>query len=113
MTDKDAIQGTAEILGARTTVTFEELCLACRVDADWVGQLIDEGVIEPIGAAQREWHFASASIVRVAKAKRLHRDLSINAPGLALALDLLDQIEELRVRLKSAQAEANASTEAR
>ena len=76
-------------------------CLACNVDAKWIAELVEYGVIEPISPTGSDWQFASVSIVRVAKAKRLERDLSLNPPGVALALDLLQEIEELRSRLKT------------
>ena len=63
-------------------------------------ELVEHGVIEPIGQARSDWRFASISIVRVAKAKRLGRDLELGPSGLALVLELLDQIDELRSRLE-------------
>jgi chaperone modulatory protein CbpM len=53
-------------------------------------------VIEPVGQTRSGWQFTTLSIVRVAKAKRLERDLGLNLPGVALALDLLDQLDEMR-----------------
>ena len=79
-------------------------CLSCNVDADWVIELVEHGVVEPVGVDRTQWRFASISVVRVAKAKRLQRDLSINPPGVALALDLLDQIDDLRARLRLLQS---------
>ena len=113
MTGKRVEQQDVELLATQTTVTLEELCLACRVDEDWVGQLVEEGAIEPEGLAQAEWRFTSSSIVRVAKAKRLHRDLSINAAGLALVLDLLDQIDDLRAQLLPTHSATRDPDEAR
>lgn len=59
---------------------------------------IAEGVIEPQGTTQREWRFSGAALRRVRTARRLAQDLEINAPGIALALDLLDEINALRAR---------------
>jgi chaperone modulatory protein CbpM len=45
--------------------------------------------------------------VRVQKAQRLHSDLGINLPGVALALQLLDRIETLEARVRqSSRGEA-------
>ena len=74
------------------------------MDADWVIELVEHGVVEPVGVDRTQWRFASISVVRLAKAKRLQRDLSINPPGVALALDLLDQIDDLRARLRLLQS---------
>jgi hypothetical protein len=50
----------------------------------------------PSSRKRSAWQFTTLSIVRVAKAKRLVRDLGLNLPGVALALDLLDQLHEVR-----------------
>jgi chaperone modulatory protein CbpM len=89
----------SEIAEMDETCTLEELCDACSVEANWVVELIEHGVVEPVGRSG-DWYFARVSIIRVAKAKRLERDLSLNLPGIALALDLLEEIEGLRSRLR-------------
>lgn len=87
-------------------ITLAELTRTCRVHAEWVVELVDEGVIEPRGpregAAAPQWRFTATTIVRVAKAQRLQRDLGVNLPGVALALQLLDRIDALEARLRSA-----------
>jgi chaperone modulatory protein CbpM len=70
------------------------------VDRAWVAQLVSEGALEPEGDSEAEWRFAAVSVKRVATARRLERDFRLNAPGLALTLDLLDEIEGLRARLR-------------
>ena len=93
-------------LNAATTCTVDELCLACNVDVNWIVELVEHGVIEPMGQTRSDWKFASVTVVRVAKAKRLERDLSLNPPGVALVLDLLDVIDDLRAQIKSVGAPA-------
>jgi chaperone modulatory protein CbpM len=90
----------SQIVDADIMCTLDELCRACNVEAGWIAELVEHGIIEPAGGAQAEWRFAMLSVVRVAKAKRLERDLALNLPGLALALDLLDEIDDLRSQLK-------------
>jgi chaperone modulatory protein CbpM len=63
-------------------------------------------VIEPVGQVSADWRFTSLSIVRIAKAKRLERDLNLNPPSLAVVLDLLDEIDDLRAQLGYAQRSA-------
>lgn len=85
-------------------ISLSELTRTCRVHAEWVMELVDEGVIEPRGAAAPQWRFSATSIVRVEKARRLQRDLGVNLPGVALALELLDRIDALEARLRAAAA---------
>jgi chaperone modulatory protein CbpM len=86
-----------------------ELSHCCSSSADWVIELVEEGVIEPVGAASvaappEAWRFDEAAVARAAAARRLVRDLSINVAGVALALDLLDEIRALRRRLRLGEA---------
>ncbi len=101
MTGKTSSTISSEIIEMGAACTIEELCLVCNVEAEWISELVEHAVIEPIAETGPNWKFASLSIVRVAKAKRLKHDLSLNTPGVALALDLLDEIEKLRSRLKT------------
>jgi chaperone modulatory protein CbpM len=90
----------AELVDTATLCTVEELCLACSVDANWITELVEHGVIEPIDGIGADWRFTSLAIVRVAKARRLELDLNLNPPGLAVVLDLLDEIDDLRAQLR-------------
>ena len=52
MTTENAATGlSAEIVERAETCTLEDLCLACRVERDWITQLVEHGVIEPVGEA--------------------------------------------------------------
>ena len=88
-----------EIVDAQAIYTLEELCVICQVEPSWVADLIEFGVLDTNGRPRAEWQFAGLSVVRVAKAKRLERDLSLNPPGIALVLDLLQRIDELQALL--------------
>jgi chaperone modulatory protein CbpM len=86
-------------------ISLAELSRTCRVHAEWVMELVHEGVIEPRGVAVSaqtpQWRFAATTIVRVQKARRLQHDLGVNLPGVALALELLDRIDALESRLRA------------
>ena len=102
MANKSASVVRAELVDPATVCTVDELCLACSVDAKGITELVEHGVIEPIGEVGADWRFTSLAIVRIAKAKRLGRDLNLNPPGLAVVLDLLDEIDDLRAQLGKA-----------
>ena len=68
--------------------------------AERVRRLVDEGIVEPVGRKPAEWRFTRVSVTRVRFAERVARDLDVNTAGAALALDLLDEIERLRARLR-------------
>jgi chaperone modulatory protein CbpM len=99
MSDNRALGLAAELVDETALCTVEELSVACSVDPKWIAELAEHGVIEPIGQDRSDWKFTNLSIVRVAKARRLERDLSLNPASLAIVLDLLDEIDDLRVQL--------------
>ena len=91
---------TGLILENETRLTLSQLCDACTVHAEYIIELVDEGCIEPSGIKKSHWCFSGIAIKRVQKAKRLQRDLGINLAGVALAIELMDEIEQLRARLE-------------
>ncbi|HEY8037167.1 MAG TPA: chaperone modulator CbpM [Methylobacter sp.] len=82
------------------SLTLEQLCDACDVQTDWVISLVEESIIEPQGDEIHVWRFSGASLVRVRSAQRLQRDLGVNLAGIALALDLMEELENLRAQLR-------------
>ena len=58
--------------------------------------MIQEGLLTPAGSSAQEWRFGAQELKRIQITIRLQRDLHVNLPGAALALDLLDELERLR-----------------
>lgn len=76
-----------------------------RCDVQLIVTLVQEGVLEPQGGdAPAEWRFEGVALQRACRAVRLVRDLDLNPPGVALALQLLDEIERLEAALGRAGA---------
>lgn len=88
-----------EIIETRHEMSLAELCEVCTVTSERIVQLVDEGLVEPVGREPAEWRFSGHSVRRVVVAERLSRDLRLNAAGAALVLDLLDEVTQLRQRL--------------
>lgn len=89
------------ILEEQTRLTLDDLCHACVIDAQQIVELVDIGVLEPEGQEPACWQFGGASLQRARTALRLQHDFDIDLAGAALALDLLDEIESLRTRLRA------------
>jgi len=89
------------ILEEQTQLTLADLCRACAVHAERIIELVDAGVLEPQGREPARWIFVGASLHRARKALRLQRDLGIDLVGAALVLELLDEIDSLRTRLRA------------
>lgn len=87
------------------TVTLTEICRSCSVHADWVIELVDQGILDAEGPDPTAWRFQAWSIRRVSRARRLQHDLGVNLAGLALVLDLIEERDRLRTRLRGLGAE--------
>ena len=81
-------------------MTMVELAEATRTPEDLIMAWVSEGVLSPAGATPQDWRFSGDSLRRAKTAARLMRDLELNSPGVALALDLLDEITQLRQQLQ-------------
>lgn len=87
------------LINDETELSLNDLCKACSSSAEWIIELVEEGVLEPIGYQQIQWRFSGVNLQKAQTATRLQRDLGLNLAGIALALDLLKQIETLESRL--------------
>lgn len=88
-----------ELMDETVELSLSELCQACSCHAEWVLSLVDEGILEPVSMSPSHWRFSAISLQRARTARHLQRDLGINLQGVALALDLLEEIDQLNTRL--------------
>ena len=86
------------------TFTTVELSRAVPADEASIELWVSEGVLQPSGGSREHWRFSGRALSRVRVAMRLTRDLELNASGVALALDLLDEIEALEAQLRRRSA---------
>lgn len=86
------------------SLTLAELSRCCNVPAEKILVLVGEGVLNPCGHSEREWRFASVDLVRAMSALRLERDLGVNPAGAALAVELMDEMQRLRERVRLLEA---------
>jgi chaperone modulatory protein CbpM len=89
-----------EVLDDTIELTLFEFTEACALSTDQIIELVNEGVLDPIGEEPTNWRFHGASLIKARVAVSLQRDLDLNLPGVALALDLLDEIDSLRSELR-------------
>ena len=94
---------TGVVLGEEGVLTLAEITRACAVHADYVVELVEEGVVEPMGDSPGHWRFSATCLVKVRKATRLQTDLGVNMAGVALALQLLGELDQLNARMRRLQ----------
>jgi chaperone modulatory protein CbpM len=97
MAKSNAVEPLSEIVGPLTLV---ELCHICGSPADWLIDLVDEGILEPLGESRPVWRFESTSITVVRKVQRLQSDLRLNIPAVALVLSLVEENAALKRRVQ-------------
>lgn len=73
-----------------------EFCEAADLPDVYVIEIVEHGILEPQGAQPREWRFTDYELALVKRAAKLRRDLELEWEGVALALDLLEEVRELR-----------------
>jgi len=82
-----------------TVLSLQELCRFSHAEEAWVIELVEHGVLTPEGDRTPDWQFQGKCIIRAKKALRLNRDLGVNAAGVALVLDLLEERDAALARL--------------
>jgi len=88
------------LLDEQTWLDARELRSLCRLSPESFVEMVEEGLLRPIGTAPEDWRFPSSDLARLRRALRLQRDLGVNLAGAALALDLIEEVERLRARLR-------------
>jgi chaperone modulatory protein CbpM len=92
---------TGAIFDESVLLTVQDLSRICSVDERHIVEFVEEGVLNVVEINTTEWHFTGAALRRARLALRLERDLELNLPGVALALELMEELEHLRRELKA------------
>lgn len=95
MTTVITVTGTLDIGENESVFSLDEICERCGLHAERIIEMVEYGIVTPSKPAQH-WQFNATALLRLHRAQRLQRDLELNLPGLALSLDLLDEVESLR-----------------
>jgi chaperone modulatory protein CbpM len=99
---QDALTG--EIFEEYAVLSVDELSRLCAVDRAYIVELVEEGVLSVTTVEAEQWRFAGTALRRARTALRLQRDLEINLPGVALALELMAELDALRRELSGLKA---------
>ena len=102
---------TGSVIGDEGVLSIEELARACSAEAQWIIELVAVGVLEPQCTEISRWRFRAADLTCASRVARLQRDFDASLDAAAVMLDLLDQIEQLRARLKRAGLDVDLDVE--
>jgi len=94
-------------ISERQLLTLAELSRGCALPAEQILSMVEYGIIEPLEPYRNctQWQFSVSCVTRLQTATRLQRDLEINLAGAALALDLLDEVKDLRQKVAALRRE--------
>ena len=81
---------TGLVVDSDHPLSIAELSRACCMHAEWVMELVDEGILAPTRIEHSRLQFSGSSLRRALVVRRLQRDLGHNLAGAALALELMD-----------------------
>lgn len=90
---------TAVLVEDTTTFSFVEVCQKYHIPKELLREMIEQGFFDIQSSAEEQLSLDQQALRRMEAAFRLHRDLGINLPGVALALDLLEELEKMRSEL--------------
>lgn len=77
-------------------LNLEEFCQSAELPVEYLFEIVEHGIIEPRGPAPESWRFDTRALLVARRAARLRRDLDLEWSGIALALELLEELEQLR-----------------
>ncbi len=77
-------------------LSLDEFIQASDLPSDTLLRMIEAGILDPQGETAVNWRFEAQMVFTARRAVRLHQELEIDWPGIALALDLLQELQQLR-----------------
>jgi chaperone modulatory protein CbpM len=91
-------------LDEHNTISLSELSELSGLSSDDLNELVDCGIIEPVRQGMAQIAFHARCVLTAKTARRLRDDFELDAPGLALAMTLIERMHELEARLRELTA---------
>ena len=100
MADVDVLMIATVVVEEHVSFDLATLCRASGAHAHQVHALVDEGLLQPTGQGPDAWRFGGEALPQTRQALRLAREFDLDLPAVALVMDLMAQIEQLRASLR-------------
>jgi len=91
-------------LDEHNTITLSELAELSGMSPDGINDLIDYGVIIPVEEDRAQATFHAHYVITAKTAHRLRNDFELDARGVALAMTLIERVQELEAQLRALSA---------
>lgn len=92
----------AEIIDEQCIFDLSHFAQACGQSPEWVLQLLEYEIL-PARSEARIHQFFGDELARARRAYRLQRDFEASLSAVAMMLDLIDEVQQLRKEVKHAQ----------
>jgi len=99
MRDDDILIGS---LMEDTWLTLEQVAAACPVEPAWLLRHLEEGLFPHAESVAGVWRFSGPALLRARRMRQLERDFEAVPELAALVADLLEEVDDLRGRLRRA-----------
>jgi chaperone modulatory protein CbpM len=90
------------VLLDEAALNLEELARACAVEPEWIVHHVRSGIL--LGGTETRpeaWRFTSVDLVRARQIRRIEQDFDANEELAALVVDLSEEVQRLRTRLRA------------
>ncbi|MDE2401692.1 MAG: MerR family transcriptional regulator [Burkholderiales bacterium] len=81
-------------------LSLDELAKACAVEPAWLVVRVQSGLLGQESVPANEQRFTSAELVRARRLLAIERDFDANAELAALVVDLIEEVQWLRARVR-------------
>ena len=76
--------------------TTHAICHSHKLNQEIINEMVSWGIAKPFGDTPNKWLFTQKDYERIGRASRFRKEFNINIPGAALALQLQEEIQNLR-----------------
>lgn len=97
MKQDNAIIGV--LIEETTTISFNEVCQKYHIPEELLLEMVEYGLFSSRTTKIEHLKLNQKDLRKIESAFRLHQDLGVNLPGVALALELLEKINQLNEEL--------------
>lgn len=83
-------------------LTLEQAARACSVEAEWLEARGREGLLAEATSTAGVWRLAGRTMIRARRMRVIERDFDAAPELAALVADLIEELEQLRAKLRQA-----------
>lgn len=87
------------VVDSHAFLSLDDFASACGQPHDWVIALVEHSILPKSEDKPEHWQFVGEELARARRAWRLQRDFDASLSAVALMLELLDEVKQLRAQV--------------